>query len=223
MGGMAAQIPIKDDPAANDAAHGEGARRQAARGARRPRRHLGRASGPGRRSRARRSTRVMTGAEPARRAARRRARHAPPTCSQVPEGAITEAGLRHNIRVGVQYLEAWLRGIGCVPLYNLMEDAATAEISRAQVWQWLRHGARTRRRPRGRRGAGSTQLLREELQAIARRDRAASATPAGRFDARRRTVRRHDRASADFDEFLTLPAYDRLGVTPHRRRQLSTP
>ena len=55
--------------------------------------------------------------------------------------AITEAGLRHNIRVGVQYLEAWLRGSGCVPLYNLMEDAATAEISRTQVWQWLRHGA----------------------------------------------------------------------------------
>ena len=53
------------------------------------------------------------------------------------EGARTEAGLRENIRVGVQYLEAWLRGRGAVPLYNLMEDAATAEISRAQVWQWL--------------------------------------------------------------------------------------
>ncbi len=57
------------------------------------------------------------------------------------EGTRTEAGLRHNVRVGVQYLEAWLRGNGCVPLYNLMEDAATAEISRAQVWQWIRHGA----------------------------------------------------------------------------------
>ena len=53
------------------------------------------------------------------------------------EGARTEAGLRENIRVGVQYIEAWLRGRGAVPLYNLMEDAATAEISRAQVWQWL--------------------------------------------------------------------------------------
>ena len=58
-----------------------------------------------------------------------------------PQGTRTEAGLRHNIRVGVQYLEAWLRGQGCVPLYNLMEDAATAEISRAQVWQWMHHGA----------------------------------------------------------------------------------
>ena len=62
---------------------------------------------------------------------------------QVPDGAITEAGLRGCIRVGVQYLEAWLRGNGCVPLYHLMEDAATAEICRAQLWQWLRHGART--------------------------------------------------------------------------------
>ena len=61
---------------------------------------------------------------------------------RVPVGTRTEAGLRHNVRVGVQYIEAWLRGSGCVPLYHLMEDAATAEISRAQVWQWLRHGVR---------------------------------------------------------------------------------
>ena len=60
----------------------------------------------------------------------------------VPEGDITEAGFRQNVNVGIRYLEAWLRGSGCVPLYNLMEDAATAEISRTQVWQWLRHGAR---------------------------------------------------------------------------------
>ncbi len=58
----------------------------------------------------------------------------------VPEGAITEAGLRQNLNVGVQYLEAWLRGSGCVPIHDLMEDAATAEISRTQVWQWLHHG-----------------------------------------------------------------------------------
>ncbi len=59
---------------------------------------------------------------------------------RVPEGTITDEGLRLNIRVGVQYMEAWLRGNGCVPLYNLMEDAATAEISRTQVWQWLHTG-----------------------------------------------------------------------------------
>ena len=60
---------------------------------------------------------------------------------RVPEGPITEAGLRQNVNVGIRYLEAWLRGVGCVPLNNLMEDAATAEISRSQVWQWIRHGA----------------------------------------------------------------------------------
>jgi malate synthase len=57
----------------------------------------------------------------------------------VPEGAITEEGLRTNISVGIQYIEAWLGGSGAVPIFNLMEDAATAEISRAQVWQWIRH------------------------------------------------------------------------------------
>ena len=61
----------------------------------------------------------------------------------IPRGEITEAGIRTNISVGIQYLEAWLRGRGSVPLYNLMEDTATAEICRAQLWQWIRHKART--------------------------------------------------------------------------------
>ncbi len=61
---------------------------------------------------------------------------------QVPEGTITEAGLRQNVAVGLGYVEAWLRGIGCVPLFNLMEDAATAEISRAQLWQWVHQHAK---------------------------------------------------------------------------------
>ena len=60
---------------------------------------------------------------------------------QVPKGEITEKGLRLNVDVGIQYLQSWLGGNGCVPIYNLMEDAATAEISRTQVWQWLHHGA----------------------------------------------------------------------------------
>jgi malate synthase len=59
------------------------------------------------------------------------------------KGDITEDGLRKNISVGIQYLAAWLGGNGCVPLYNLMEDAATAEISRAQVWQWNKHQCKT--------------------------------------------------------------------------------
>jgi malate synthase len=58
----------------------------------------------------------------------------------VPEGTMTEAGMRANIRVGLQYIAAWLSGNGCVPIYNLMEDAATAEICRTQLWQWLHHG-----------------------------------------------------------------------------------
>ena len=60
----------------------------------------------------------------------------------VPEGKITEEGLRRNIDVGTAIPATWLRGIGCVPIYNLMEDAATAEICRAQVWQWVQHGAK---------------------------------------------------------------------------------
>ncbi len=60
----------------------------------------------------------------------------------IPEGEITEAGLRKNINVGILYIESWLRGIGCVPIYNMMEDAATAEICRTQVWQWIHHSAK---------------------------------------------------------------------------------
>ncbi|MFZ4541765.1 MAG: malate synthase A [Rickettsiales bacterium] len=61
----------------------------------------------------------------------------------VPQGTITEAGVRNSIGVAIQYMAQWLNGMGCVPLFNLMEDAATAEISRSQLWQWLHHGAST--------------------------------------------------------------------------------
>ena len=60
---------------------------------------------------------------------------------RVPEGDVTDAGIRNNIDVGIRYLAAWLGGNGCVPIHHLMEDAATAEISRAQLWQWVRHGS----------------------------------------------------------------------------------
>ncbi|KAG0272227.1 hypothetical protein BGZ97_011059, partial [Linnemannia gamsii] len=59
------------------------------------------------------------------------------------KGAITESGIRANVSVSLIYMEAWLRGLGCVPIHNLMEDAATAEISRSQLWQWAKHQART--------------------------------------------------------------------------------
>ena len=129
MGGMAAQIPIKDDPAANEAALAKvraDKLREAKAG------HDGTwVAHPGlvRHRHARSSTQHMTGPNQIAREARRRAGAARPTCWPCPRGTSTEAGLRHNIRVGVQYLEAWLRGTGCVPLYDLMEDAATAEIS----------------------------------------------------------------------------------------------
>ncbi|MCK6370135.1 MAG: malate synthase A [Gammaproteobacteria bacterium] len=126
---------------------------------------------------------------------------------RVPEGPITDAGLRHNIRVGVQYLEAWLGGQGCVPLYHLMEDAATAEISRAQLWQWLRHGARTED------GAvidaeRFDRALREELDVIAG-EVGTQRFETGHFDTAARLFGQMIRKN-DFDEFLTLPAYDYL-------------
>jgi len=126
---------------------------------------------------------------------------------KVPRGTITDAGLRTNLRVGVQYLEAWLRGTGCVPLYYLMEDAATAEISRAQVWQWIRHGAAL---PSGQKVTAELAhaLLREELDKI----RAAIGEKqyaAGQF-ALASKLFEEITAGKDFVEFLTLPAYQHL-------------
>ncbi len=125
----------------------------------------------------------------------------------VPTGTRTEEGLRHNLRVGVQYLEAWLGGNGCVPIYFLMEDAATAEISRTQVWQWIRHGATL--------DNGETvtpeyfrKLLAEEMQRV-REEIGAERYDSGRFD---EAIALFDELSTSesFAEFLTLPAYDRI-------------
>jgi malate synthase len=125
----------------------------------------------------------------------------------VPDGGRTEAGLCHNVRVGILYLEAWLRGNGCVPLFNLMEDAATAEISRAQVWQWIRHGARL---------DGGEVVTRQRVKSIIRQEVAMlvwvaserGAHPGRLGDASALFERM---ATADeFEEFLTLPAYERL-------------
>jgi malate synthase len=126
----------------------------------------------------------------------------------VPEGTITEAGLRTNISVGVQYLESWLRGLGCVPINNLMEDAATAEISRAQVWQWIRH-------PRGVLDDGRKvtvelfrELLREEL---ARIELALGAEKyAGRAFGQASAIFGKITTADEFVDFLTLPAYEYL-------------
>ncbi len=119
---------------------------------------------------------------------------------QVPTGTITEAGLRWNIDVGLQYVEAWLRGIGCVPIYNLMEDAATAEICRAQVWQWVKHGAKLD----DGRPVTAEMVRRATAEQLAKLK---SQFGAGRFDDARKIFEQM-MTSAEFPEFLTLVAYD---------------
>jgi malate synthase len=125
----------------------------------------------------------------------------------VPYGPRTLAGLRRNIAVGLQYIEAWLRGIGCVPLYDLMEDAATAEISRAQVWQWLKFSATLDDgRPL------DLPFVREVIDATCaelRQELGEARYDAGRFPAARALFERLI-AAERCEEFLTLPAYEML-------------
>ncbi|MFH1556009.1 MAG: malate synthase A [Pseudomonadota bacterium] len=120
------------------------------------------------------------------------------------QGARTEAGLRENIRVGVQYIEAWLRGRGAVPLYNLMEDAATAEISRAQIWQWIHLEAKLED---GRivTGALFSALLDDEMAKL-RETLGADTYDKGRFPEAIKLFADMTLAP-QFEEFLTLPAY----------------
>ncbi len=125
---------------------------------------------------------------------------------QVPTGSITEAGLRQNVAVGLGYVEAWLRGIGCVPLFNLMEDAATAEISRAQLWQWVHHNAKITDGPNA--GKSITTALVEQVIA----DELTATRPKvddTRFSAYERAaiLMRQLVESEKFPDFLTLAAY----------------
>ena len=129
---------------------------------------------------------------------------------EVHQGSRSDTGFRHNLRVGVQYVESWLRGVGCVPIYNLMEDAATAEISRAQVWQWLHLGATTED------GAAVTRerferTLAEELERVKSEVGEARFT-GGKFPEAAALFARLSLEDA-FVEFLTLPAYDALLAT----------
>ena len=128
---------------------------------------------------------------------------------EVPKGDITEAGLRQNIAVGIGYMESWLRGIGCVPLFNLMEDAATAEISRAQLWQWAHYNAKL---------SDGRPITRELCLKIIDEELAKMRQAVG--DAQYRAGRYEDAANIlrnlieapKFVDFLTLPAYDRLNA-----------
>jgi malate synthase len=124
---------------------------------------------------------------------------------RVHEGERTEHGLRENIRVGVQYIEAWLRGRGAVPLYNLMEDAATAEISRAQIWQWLHQGAAL---DDGRKVTPELfqSVMADEMEKV-RAALGETAVAAGRFADAERLFAEMSLAK-EFPEFLTLPAYE---------------
>ena len=122
-------------------------------------------------------------------------------------GDITEAGVRLNLKVGIQYLEAWLGGNGCVPLYHLMEDAATAEISRAQVWQWLHHKA-TLADGRPLTAALYSSLLEEEMDAI-RGEVGDARFESGHYQRAMQLFDEMIRAD-EFSEFLTLPAYQYL-------------
>ena len=123
-----------------------------------------------------------------------------------PEKPITEAGLRNNISVGIQYLGVWLAGNGCVPVFNLMEDAATAEISRSQIWQWIRS-------PKGLLDDGRKvtkdlfrQLLADELPKV-KAVLGDAAHAAGRYED---ATKLFERITTDdnYVEFLTLPAYE---------------
>ena len=129
----------------------------------------------------------------------------------VPEGTRTVEGLRHDVRVGIQYLEAWLGGNGCVPLYSLMEDAATAEISRSQVWQWIAHGAALQDEHGHAEPVTPARLhavIDEELAAI-RRELGAERFDSGRFAAARELFERISTAP-QLEDFLTLPAYEQI-------------
>jgi malate synthase len=205
MGGMAAQIPIRDDKAANDAAM-EKVRadklREAGDG------HDGTwVAHPGLVGLAKE---IFDQAMPEANQIARKRQDVSVSAADllaVPQGSITEAGLRQNVNVGLGYLEAWLRGTGCVPLYNLMEDAATAEISRAQVWQWIRHQAKL--------ADGRTvdlplfrAVLAEELEKL-KTAAGDEAWRKGRFQDAAEIFRSLIEAER-FPEWLTIPAYETL-------------
>ena len=205
MGGMAAQIPIKNDPAANEVAMERvraDKKREAGDG------HDGTwVAHPGLVEIAKAEFDAVM-KEPNQIARKRQDVHVGAAdLIQVPTGTKTEAGLRQNVAVGIGYVEAWLRGIGCVPLFNLMEDAATAEISRAQVWQWVRHDQKLE---------DGRPITRELVRQIVREENDKVKAQVGEEAYGR--ARYEDAAQLMIDlveqprfyEFLTLPAYDRI-------------
>jgi malate synthase len=205
MGGMAAQIPIKDDPEGNARAM-EKVKADKVREVREG--HDGTwVAHPGMVALAKQ---VFDEGMPAPNQLDRLREEVSVTSEALlepPAGTRTEAGLRHNIRVGIQYLEAWLGGQGAVPIYNLMEDAATAEISRTQIWQWLKHRAAL--------DDGRTvtrqlvdQLVGDEFARV-REEVGANRFDRGHFD-QARSLFVQVATSTELEDFLTRPAYELL-------------
>ena len=208
MGGMAAQIPIKNDEDANNAALAKvlaDKEREVTNG------HDGTwVAHPGLVPIAKGAFDVaMTGDNQLSRQ-RQDVNMKQSDLLRVHTGTITEDGLRMNLSVGTQYVEAWLRGNGCVPLYNLMEDAATAEISRAQVWQWLKHQANFTDGP-----AITAETVRgamaEELDKI-REEVGADVYDNGKYTEAGALFLQMV-IEDEFQDFLTLPAYERIITT----------
>jgi malate synthase len=203
---MAAQIPIKDDPRANEIALGK-VREDKIREARIG--HDGTwVAHPGLVAIAREE---FDKAMPAANQVDRLRQDVAVTAQdllRLPKGTITESGLRTNISVGMQYMAHWLGGDGCVPLYHLMEDAATAEISRAQVWQWVHH-------PEGKLEDGREitmemvrRIITEEMDRI-RKEAGADNFSKMPYESAGRLFDEII-ANPEFEEFLTLKAYDHL-------------
>ena len=194
MGGMAAQIPIKNDPAANERALDK-VRQDKLREVRAG--HDGTwVAHPGLVPIAKEIFDAHMKEPNQIRRQQDKVHIAAADLLAVTNGEITEDGLCWNIDVGMQYLEAWLRGSGCVPIYNLMEDAATAEICRAQVWQWLRHGARL---------SNGRQVSQELVRNVIADKR--NTLPGARMNEAAQ-IYEQMMLDPDFAEFLTLVAYD---------------
>ena len=207
MGGMAAQIPVKNDPEANEEAFAKvraDKEREATDG------HDGTwVAHPGM---VQLALDVFNRLMPQPNQIGKKREDVKVTAEDLlafgPSDPITEQGLRTNISVGVQYLEAWLRGSGAVPIFNLMEDAATAEISRAQVWQWIRHARGVLSDGRKITKELFRNLLEEELHKI-KATAGAARYANSKFEVARQLF---DRIMTEegFSEFLTLPGYELL-------------
>ena len=213
MGGMAAQIPIKNDPAANEQALAKvraDKEREAGDG------HDGTwVAHPGLVALAREAfDKVMQTPNQIHRQRDDVEVSAADLLDFQPKAPITEKGLRTNINIGIQYLGAWLAGTGCVPIFNLMEDAATAEISRAQIWQWMRSPLGVLDDGRKVTREMFRELLPQELEQVRKllgeAQYAAGKYPEGAKMFEELTL------SDNFVEFLTLPAYDYLVAHEHR-------